>query len=117
MFQHVNWGNIQVMRQKKLTKLSYSTFEFIKLLSISASLCATVVMGAEHNFVGHSNIENYEVFHSSCVKSSAHAIIVSWVPSSWNVNETVHKLALLGLFSHPIQKSNCLVMISTNVPL
>ena len=32
-------GYIQAIRQKKLTKLSYSTFEFIKLPSNSASLC------------------------------------------------------------------------------
>ena len=32
-------GYIQAIRQKKLTKLSYSLFEFIKLSSTSASLC------------------------------------------------------------------------------
>ena len=30
---------MQAIKQKKLTELSYSTFEFIKLPSISASLC------------------------------------------------------------------------------
>ena len=40
-------GYIQAIRQKKLTKLSYSTFEFIKLPSISASLCASTIYPLE----------------------------------------------------------------------
>ena len=46
-------GYMQAIKQKKLTKLSYSTFEFIKLPSISASLCDVAILAVFGGYFGY----------------------------------------------------------------
>ena len=52
---------MQAIKQKKLTKLSYSTFEFIKLPSISASLWVKAKALHAHG-PGFKSHENYKLF-------------------------------------------------------